>query len=191
MGIKSVKKTFMEGLLVVEPQIFRDERGYFTETYNHSDYSSIGIDAVFVQDNESQSEKGVVRGMHMQQKAPQAKLVRVVQGSVFDVAVDVRSNSNTFGQWFGIELNCDNKLQLYIPEGFLHGFQVLSESVTFAYKCSNYYSPKDEVSVRFDDKDLNIGWKIVSQSQPKISCKDARSPTFKEFIAAQSYGESA
>ncbi len=157
-------KTEIEGLYEIEPTVFGDERGYFMETYNdefrfllkHLD----GSDADFVQDNESKSKKGVLRGLHMQLTHPQAKLVRVINGEVWDVAVDVRKNSPTFGKWHGILLSAENKKQFFVPEGFLHGFVVLSDSATFVYKCTRLYEPADEFGVAWNDKDICVSWPI-------------------------------
>jgi len=175
-----IEKTDLPGLLIVNPKIFRDERGYFYESYNQEKYHEAGIDTIFVQDNESRSVRGVVRGLHYQ-LAPhaQAKLVRVLEGTVFDVAVDIRKDSPTFGQWFGVELSAENKKQLYIPEGFAHGFSVLSETAVLAYKCNEFYHPESERGIALDDPDLNIDWKIPSQ-EFIVSEKDKKSPRFRD-----------
>lgn len=165
MGKFNFIKTKIEGLYEIEPTVFGDERGYFMETYNdefkfllrHID----GSDAEFVQDNESKSRKGVLRGLHMQFSHPQAKLVRVINGEVWDVAVDVRRGSSTFGQWHGVLLSGENKKQFFVPEGFLHGFVVLSETATFVYKCTRLYEPADEYGVAWDDVDVGIKWPTV------------------------------
>ena len=175
-----IEKTDLPGLLIVHPTIFRDERGYFYESYNQQKYKEAGIDTVFVQDNESRSARGVVRGLHYQ-LAPhaQAKLVRVLDGTVFDVAVDIRKDSPTFGQWFGVELSAENKKQLYIPEGFAHGFSVLSETAVLAYKCNEFYHPESERSIALDDVELNIDWKISSW-EFIVSEKDKKGVLFRD-----------
>ena len=150
--------TPIEGLLVIEPQVFRDARGWFEETYNEERYRAAGITARFVQDNQSSSTKGVLRGLHFQKQYPQGKLVRVVKGSVFDVAVDLREGSETYGQWFGVELTEDNKKQFYIPEGFAHGFLVLSDLAEFCYKCTDFYHPGDEGGLAWNDPSIAIKW---------------------------------
>ena len=156
-----VRKTPLEGLLIVEPKVFKDQRGYFFESYNKKLYAENGITDNFVQDNQSFSSYGVVRGLHYQLNPfAQSKLVRVLQGKIFDVAVDLRKDSPTFGQWFGVELSSENFLQLYIPRGFAHGFSVLSETAVVFYKCDNYYAPDYEEGILFDDPVLNIDWKV-------------------------------
>lgn len=145
-------------ILLIEPDIFCDQRGFFMESFNAKRYAEYGIDMVFVQDNQSRSGKGVLRGLHYQLKQPQAKLVRVVAGSVFDVAVDIRKGSPTFGEWVGMELSAENNRQLFIPTGFAHGFYVLSESADFLYKSSDFYLPESEFGIRWDDPDIGIDW---------------------------------
>ena len=144
MGKITVTPCDIEGLYVIEPTVFKDERGYFVETYNQNDMKEAGLDMVFVQDNQSSSRKGVLRGLHFQINYPQDKLVRVVSGEVFDVAVDLREGSPTYGQWYGVLLSAENKKQFFIPKGFAHGFLVLSEHAEFVYKCSDFYHPNDE-----------------------------------------------
>ena len=146
------------GLKVIEPAVFGDARGYFMETYNYNDFKEAGIDCEFVQDNQSSSTKGVLRGLHFQKEFPQGKLVRVVKGSVFDVAVDLRSDSETYGKWFGVELTEENKKQFYIPEGFAHGFLVLSDLAEFCYKCTDFYHPGDEGGLAWNDPEIGIKW---------------------------------
>ena len=141
MGKITVTPCDIEGLYVIEPTVFKDERGYFVETYNQNDMKEAGLDMVFVQDNQSMSTRGVLRGLHFQKQFPQGKLVRVVRGKVFDVAVDLRSDSKTYGKWFGVELSAENMKQFYIPEGFAHGFLVLSDEAEFCYKCTDFYHP--------------------------------------------------
>jgi dTDP-4-dehydrorhamnose 3,5-epimerase len=151
----------IEGLCVIEPTVHGDARGYFVETYNQNDMHEAGLDMVFVQDNQSSSVKGVLRGLHFQKQFPQGKLVRVVRGSVFDVAVDLRKGSSTYGKWFGVELTEENKKQFYIPEGFAHGFLVLSELAEFCYKCTDFYHPGDEGGLAWNDPEIGITWPQV------------------------------
>ncbi len=173
-----IVKTPLLGLLVIEPDYFEDSRGYFFETWQQERYKAVGIDALFVQDNESKSVRGVVRGLHYQMDpAAQAKLVRVIYGKVFDVAVDLREGSPTFGQWFGVELDGDNKKQMFIPCGFAHGFSVLSETAVFAYKCSAFYHRDSERSIHPFDQRLNIDWKL-NGIDPIVSDKDNLAPSF-------------
>lgn len=161
MGKITVTKTHIDGLVIIEPKVFGDNRGYFMETYNQSDMTEAGLDLVFVQDNQSMSTKGVLRGLHFQKNFPQGKLVRVIKGSVFDVAVDLRSDSKTFGQWYGIELTEENKKQFYIPKGFAHGFLVLSDTAEFCYKCTDFYHPEDEGGLAWNDPEIGITWPDV------------------------------
>ena len=151
----------IEGLKVIEPAVFGDARGYFMETYNYNDFKEAGIDCQFVQDNQSASKKGVLRGLHFQINHPQDKLVRVVSGEVFDVAVDLREGSETYGKWYGIILSEENKKQFYIPEGFAHGFLVLSETAEFCYKCTDFYHPGDEGGLAWNDPEIGIEWPQV------------------------------
>lgn len=158
MGQIKVTKASIEGLYVIEPTVHGDSRGFFVETYNQNDMHEAGLDMVFVQDNQSMSTKGVLRGLHFQKQYPQGKLVRVIKGSVFDVAVDLRSNSKTYGQWYGVELNAENMKQFYISEGFAHGFLVLSDVAEFCYKCTDFYHPGDESGVAWNDPEIGIEW---------------------------------
>lgn len=158
MGKITVTKTHIDGLVIIEPKVFGDNRGYFMETYNQEEMANAGLDMVFVQDNQSMSTKGVLRGLHFQKTHPQGKLVRVIKGRVFDVAVDLRPNSATFGQWYGIELTEENKKQFYIPQGFAHGFLVLSDTAEFCYKCTDFYHPEDEGGLAWNDPKINISW---------------------------------
>lgn len=175
-------KTDFEGLVVVKPVVFTDNRGYFYETYNVNKYKDLGITNNFVQDNESKSNFGTIRGLHSQiGEFAQAKLVRAQQGKVLDVVVDIRKDSKTFGKYFSIELSDENKLQLMIPRGFLHGFSVLSETAIFCYKCDNFYNKESERAVLWNDIDLNIDWKI-DKNKAIVSEKDKNNMTFKEFI---------
>ncbi|MEZ5105701.1 MAG: dTDP-4-dehydrorhamnose 3,5-epimerase [Draconibacterium sp.] len=171
-----VIETPLRGLLIVEPGVFNDERGYFFESYQQKRYIEAGIEAEFIQDNESKSTKGVIRGLHYQLNPyAQAKLVRVVQGAVYDVALDLRKGSPTFGRYFGIELSAENKLQLFIPRGFAHGFSVLTDTAIFSYKCDNIYHKESERSVNINDPKLKIDWKIEPQFQI-VSEKDKVAP---------------
>lgn len=164
----------IEGLYVIEPAVFRDERGYFMETYNQRDFAEAGLSMTFVQDNQSCSQKGVLRGLHYQKQYPQGKLVRAVRGSVFDVAVDLRIHSDTYGMWYGVELTEDNKKQFYIPEGFAHGFLVLSDVAEFAYKCTDFYHPGDEGGLIYNDPDIGVAWPIPEGMELIMSEKDRK-----------------
>jgi dTDP-4-dehydrorhamnose 3,5-epimerase len=161
MGQIKVTNCPIEGLYIIEPTVHGDKRGYFMETYNQKDFEEAGLDMTFVQDNQSMSSKGVLRGLHFQKEYPQGKLVRVVRGSVFDVAVDLRSNSKTYGEWFGVELTAENKKQFYISEGFAHGFLVLSDEVEFCYKVTDFYHPGDEGGLAWNDPSIGIKWPQV------------------------------
>lgn len=160
MGQIKVEKDVsgIQGLYLIEPAVHGDSRGYFMETYNLNDMKEAGINKIFVQDNQSSSVKGVLRGLHFQKQHPQGKLVRVIKGKVFDVAVDFRKDSDTYGRWFGIELSEENKKQFYIPEGFAHGFLVLSDIAEFCYKCTDFYHPGDEDGVAWNDPEIGIVW---------------------------------
>ena len=158
MGQIKVEKTPIEGLYVIEPTVHQDERGYFVETYNQRDFEDAGLYYSFVQDNQSMSVKGVLRGLHFQKEFPQAKLVRVIRGTVFDVSVDIRKNSPTYGKWYGVELSEDNKKQFLISEGFAHGFVVLSDVAEFCYKVTDFYHPGDEGGIAYNDPDIGIEW---------------------------------
>jgi len=173
-------ETFIKGMYVIEPEVFGDNRGYFMETYNENDFKNAGINVKFVQDNESSSKKGVLRGLHFQTKNVQGKLVRVLSGEVFDVGVDLRKNSPTYGKWYGEILSSENKKQLYIPEGFAHGFVVLSDMATFAYKCTNCYDPSSEGGIAWDDPDIAIDWNISDDMEIILSDKDKVRKTLKE-----------
>lgn len=172
-----VIKEPLPGLLVIKPDVFEDERGFFLETWQQERYKKIRIEEDFVQDNWSRSTKGVLRGLHFQKEYPQGKLVSVRSGKVFDVAVDIRKDSHTFGEWFGVELSEENHLQMYIPPGFAHGFYVLSDVADFSYKCTNYYYPEYEDGFFWNSRDLNIHWPITKK--PIISTKDQN---LKKFI---------
>lgn len=174
----NIIETGLPGLLIVEPSVFKDDRGYFFETYHQSRYQNAGIQTIFIQDNESKSQYGVVRGLHYQLgDSAQAKLVRVVQGKVYDVAVDLRHNSPTFGKWFGLVLDDTDKKQLFIPRGFAHGFSVLSETAIFTYKCDNIYDRESERSINPFDQKLGIDWKI-EKNLAVVSEKDMKAPSF-------------
>ena len=174
MGKITVTPCDIEGLYVIEPTVFKDERGYFVETYNQNDMKEAGLDMVFVQDNQSMSTRGVLRGLHFQKQFPQGKLVRVVRGKVFDVAVDLRSDSKTYGKWFGVELSAENMKQFYIPEGFAHGFLVLSDEAEFCYKCTDFYHPGDEGGLAWNDPKIGIKWPKLIGVDLIISEKDQK-----------------
>ncbi len=175
----NVQTTHLAGLLLIAPKVFGDARGFFLETFQAQRYAGAGIPAPFVQDNHSRSTRGVLRGLHYQIERPQGKLVMVTKGAVFDVAVDIRRNSPTFGQWFGAELNDDNHHQLYVPPGFAHGFCVLSEQADFLYKCTEYYAPELERSIIWNDPDIAISWPLEA---PSLSAKDAQAPRLKDIL---------
>lgn len=179
MGQFEFETCEIEGLVVVEPKVFGDERGYFFESYRINEFKENGIVSDFVQDNQSMSRKGVLRGLHFQKNYPQAKLVRVISGEVYDVAVDLRKGSKTYGQYKGVILSAENKRQFYIPEGFAHGFLVLSDTAEFAYKCSDYYHPEDEGGVAYDDKDIAVDWPIKEGMEIILSEKDKKHPSLK------------
>ena len=160
MGKITVETCEIEGLKIITPTVFGDSRGYFMETYNYNDFKEAGIDYNFVQDNQSASKKGVLRGLHFQINYPQDKLVRVINGEVFDVAVDMRQGSKTYGQWYGVKLSAENKKQFFIPKNFAHGFLVLSDYAEFAYKCTDFYHPNDEGGIIWNDPDIAIEWPI-------------------------------
>lgn len=160
MGKITVTKCPIEGLYVIEPTVFHDERGYFVETYNQNDMREAGLDMEFVQDNQSMSTKGILRGLHFQKEHPQGKLVRAIRGRVFDVAVDLRKGSKTYGQWYGLELSAENKKQFYVSEGFAHGYLVLSEDAEFCYKVTDFYHPGDEGGIAWNDPDIHIDWPL-------------------------------
>lgn len=179
MGKFNFIKTEFEGLFVIEPTVYGDHRGYFMETHNQKEFEEASLDMVFVQDNESRSKRGVLRGLHFQKNSPQGKLVRVIDGEVFDVVVDLRKSSKTFGQWYGVLLTADNKKQFYIPEGFAHGFVVKSETATFVYKCTRLYDPSDEGGLMWNDPDIGIDWQIPEDMEILLSEKDKKNPLLK------------
>lgn len=168
-------------MFVIEPTVFVDDRGYFMETYNQRDMEEAGLNMTFVQDNQSKSKQGVLRGLHYQIAHPQGKLVRVIHGEVFDVGVDLRPGSPTFGKWHGELLTADNIKQLYIPEGFAHGFYVLSEEAEFCYKCTDFYHSGDEGGIRWDDPDIGVDWPLLVETPVLLSEKDQHQPYFKEL----------
>ena len=174
MGKITVTPCDIEGLYVIEPTVFKDERGYFVETYNQNDMKEAGLDMVFVQDNQSMSTRGVLRGLHFQKQFPQGKLVRVVRGKVFDVAVDLRSDSKTYGKWFGVELSAENMKQFYIPEGFAPGFLVFSDEAEFCYKCTDFYHPGDEGGLAWNDPEIGVEWPLEEGVDLIISEKDQK-----------------
>ena len=171
------RTTPLRGVILVEPDVHRDARGFFLETYHAGKYKEGGIDAAFVQDNHSRSTKHTLRGLHAQWRRPQGKLVRTLQGEIFDVAVDVRTGSPTYGKWFGARLSSDNHHQLWVPSGFIHGFCVLSETAEVEYKCTDLYDPGGELGVRWDDPAIGIDWPVA---QPILSAKDAAAPLLAE-----------
>jgi dTDP-4-dehydrorhamnose 3,5-epimerase len=177
-----VVPTSLPGLLIIEPVVFGDERGFFMETWNKGRYHDAGLREDFVQDNLSFSCRGVLRGLHFQNPNPQGKLVYVLQGEVFDVAVDIRKGSPTFGQWEGVMLSADNRRQFYVPPGFAHGFCVTSDTALFAYKCTDHYNPEAEGCIRWDDPDLGINWPV---ERPELSVKDAQGRRLRDIAESQ------
>lgn len=180
-----VVKTSLEGVLLLKPKVFGDERGYFLETWQQKRYEEIGINLPFVQDNHSRSTKGILRGLHFQKQHPQGKLVMVSLGEVFDVAVDIRPGSPTFGKWYGVILSQENQYQVWIPPGFAHGFLVLSDEAHFHYKCTDFYQSGDEGSIRWNDPQIGIEWPC--EGLPLLSSKDEVAPYFDEVV--QSLGK--
>jgi dTDP-4-dehydrorhamnose 3,5-epimerase len=176
-----ITETPLAGLRVIEPKVFGDARGFLLETYSRERYRAAGIEAELVQDNLSFSRRGVLRGLHFQNPSPQGKLVYVLQGEVFDVAVDIRRASPTFGRWFGLSLSGESKTQLWIPPGFAHGFCVTSETALFAYKCSGFYTPAHERAIRFDDPQIAVAWPLDA---PLLSEKDRQAPLLSELDPA-------
>ena len=180
MGQIRVTKAPIEGLYIIEPTKHGDSRGYFVETYNKRDMAESGFDIEFVQDNQSMSTKGVLRGLHFQKQYSQSKLVRCIRGEVFDVAVDLREGSPTFGKWTGIRLSAENKKQFWIPEGFGHGFVVLSDTAEFLYLTSDFYAPEHERAIVWNDPDLAVDWPLPPGASPLLSAKDQQAPRFRE-----------
>ena len=174
-------ETKIKDLYIIEPKVFGDDRGYFMESYNRRDFVDAGLDMVFVQDNESKSKKGVLRGMHFQTKFTQGKLVRATQGEVYDVAVDLRKNSPTYGMWEGVVLSAENKRQFYVPEGFAHGFLVLSDEAVFNYKCTNLYAPEYDGGLLWNDPEVGIEWPLDGIDEIILSEKDKNQKTLKEL----------
>jgi len=182
MGKFKFTETSIEDVYIIEPTVFGDERGYFMETYHQNEFKDAGLDLNFVQDNQSKSTKGVLRGLHFQYTHPQGKLVRVIKGEVFDVAVDLRKNSATYGKWVGVLLSDENKKQFYIPEGFAHGFLVLSEIAEFTYKCTNFYHPDDEGGILWNDEDVGIEWPLEGINEIIMSDKDKKLLPLNETV---------
>ncbi len=183
MGKLTVEKTDIEGVLIITPEVREDSRGYFMETYQKKDFEAVGVDVEFVQDNQSASRKGVLRGLHFQKQFPQDKLVRVIKGAVYDVCVDLREGSKTFGKWVGVELSEDNKKQFFIPKGFAHGFLVLSDYAEFVYKCSDFYHPNDEGGIAYNDPDIAVKWPMEEGLELIMSEKDTKWGGLKEYVA--------
>lgn len=182
MGKITVETCDIEGLKVITPTVFGDARGYFVETYNYNDFKEAGIDCVFVQDNQSASKKGVLRGLHFQINFPQDKLVRVIKGEVFDVAVDLRKGSPTFGQWHGVLLSEENKKQFFVPKGFAHGFLVLSDYAEFCYKVTDFYHPNDEGGLMYNDPAIGVDWPIPEGMEVILSERDTKHESFEKYI---------
>lgn len=174
-------ETNIKDVFIIEPKIYGDNRGYFEETYQYESFKEAGLDMIFVQDNESKSKKGVLRGLHFQTQFSQGKLVRALQGEVFDVAVDLRKSSETYGKWTGVTLSSENKKMFYIPENFAHGFLVLSEEATFAYKCTNLYHPEYDSGIIWNDGEINIEWPLEGIKEILLSDKDKKQQTFAMF----------
>ncbi|XTR37212.1 dTDP-4-dehydrorhamnose 3,5-epimerase [Paraclostridium tenue] len=181
MGNFNFIETKIKDLYIIEPKVFGDDRGYFMESYNRKDFVEAGLDMIFVQDNESKSKKGVLRGMHFQTKHTQGKLVRVTKGAVYDVAVDLRKGSPTYGSWEGILLTAENKKQFYVPEGFAHGFLVVSDEAVFNYKCTDYYAPQYDSGLIWNDPDVGIEWPLHGIEEILLSEKDKKQKTLKEL----------
>ena len=180
MGQFKFTDTKIEGMFIVEPAVFEDNRGYFMETYNYNDFKEAGYDLTFVQDNQSKSSKGVLRGLHLQLNYPQGKLVRVIKGEVFDVGVDLRKDSPTYGEWVGVVLSAENNKQLFVPEGFAHGFLVLSDEAEFVYKCTEFYHGEDEGGIIWNDPDIGIEWPLDDIDEVVLSDKDKLWKSLKE-----------
>jgi len=185
MGKLTVETCEIEGIKVITPEVHGDSRGYFMETYQQKDFEAIGIDVTFVQDNQSASKKGVLRGLHFQKEFPQDKLVRVIRGAVFDVCVDLRDGSETFGKWYGVELSEDNKKMFYIPKGFAHGFLVLSDYAEFTYKCSDFYHPNDEGGISYNDPEIGVEWPIEEGIELIMSDKDTKWGGLSDYVEAK------
>ena len=187
MGKFTFHKTEIEGVIIIEPTVFGDNRGYFMETYQQQEFQAGGVDTVFVQDNQSKSRKGVLRGLHFQKNYPQGKLVRVINGEVFDVAVDLRKNSKTYGKWVGVVLSAENKKQFFVPKNFAHGFIVLSEEAEFCYKVTDFYHPNDEGGILWNDAEVGVEWPMpegMTAVDLILSDKDKVQKSFAEYKAA-------
>ncbi|MEG0951631.1 MAG: dTDP-4-dehydrorhamnose 3,5-epimerase [Niameybacter sp.] len=182
MGKIKVIPTSIKDLCIIEPQVFGDARGYFMESYSEADFAEAGLTMKFVQDNESRSKRGVLRGLHFQTQHTQGKLVRVVEGEVYDVAVDLRADSPTFGKWEGVLLTAENKRQFYVPEGFAHGFLVVSEFATFQYKCTDYYAPEYDGGIRWNDPEVGVEWPLQGIEEVLLSEKDEKQPMLEAFV---------
>lgn len=182
MGKFKFMETSIEGVYIIEPTVFGDERGYFMETYQEREFKEAGINATFVQDNQSKSKRGVLRGLHFQRTKPQGKLVRVIRGEVFDVAVDLRRDSATYGKWEGVTLSEDNKKQFYIPEGFAHGFIVLSDEAEFTYKCTDFYDANDEGGILWNDPEIGVEWPLEGVDEITLSEKDEKWKPLQETV---------
>lgn len=181
MGNFKFIETKIPDLYIIEPKVFGDDRGYFMESYSQKDFNEVGLTMTFVQDNESKSRKGVLRGLHFQTKHTQGKLVRVTQGEVWDVAVDLRKGSPTYGQWEGVYLSAENKRQFYVPEGFAHGFVVTSEEAVFNYKCTDFYAPEYDSGLLWNDPEVGIAWPLEGLGDILLSEKDKKQKTLKEL----------
>lgn len=191
MGKFNRIETGIEGLCIIEPTVFGDDRGFFFESYSKKDFEEVGIPFEFVQDNHSKSKKGVLRGMHFQYENTQDKLVRVVAGSVYDVVVDLRKDSATFGKWYGVVLSAQNKRQFFVPKGFAHGFLTLEDNTEFLYKCTDYYAPQYDSGILWNDKDVAVDWRLnefgISEEELTLSEKDRKQQTLKEYIENGNY----
>lgn len=185
MGKITVETCEIEGLKIITPEVHGDARGYFMETYQYEDFKAAGIPEVFVQDNQSASRRGVLRGLHFQKEFPQDKLVRVIKGEVYDVVVDLREGSPTFGKWFGVFLSEENKKQFFVPKNFAHGFLVLSDYAEFCYKCSDYYHPGDEGGIRYDDPEIGIDWPIAGDMELIMSERDTKWGGLREYLESK------
>lgn len=189
MGNFKFIETNLKDVYIIEPRVFKDDRGYFMESYNKKHFEEAGLDMNFVQDNESKSTKGVLRGLHFQTKHTQGKLVRVIEGEVFDVAVDLRKGSPTFGMWEGVILSAENKKQFYIPQGFAHGFLVLSDEATFNYKCTDFYDPEHDGGLLWNDEEINIKWPLEGIDNIILSDKDKKQKRLKDLNVPFIYEE--
>ena len=189
MGKITVETCEIEGLKIITPTVFGDARGYFMESYNYNDFKEAGIDQVFVQDNQSASKKGVLRGLHFQIEHPQDKLVRVIKGEVYDVAVDLREGSPTFGKWHGVLLSEENKKQFFVPKNFAHGFLVLSDYAEFCYKCTDFYHPGDEGGLMWNDPEIGVEWPLTEDMELTFSDRDTKWGGLSDFVKARNSKE--